>query len=194
MKAPTAAQTRDFWSRMMRHYGTRILPKRSAPEMRATARLLNALGVLSQDAFLDRYTTVWGRRIYPCFTPGEGEDLWSQILVCTHEHQHVEQLDALGRVGFLTRYLGSARSRALLEADAYCTNLELHHWRHGSLPALTWYVDVLRDYACDASSRAAALEVYEALAQDLERGAVERRPASRRAIVLLEELGVEHTT
>lgn len=194
MTHPTARQTRAFWERMTRHYRTRVIHKRDALEMRLTARLLDTLNILERDAFLDRYTTVWGRRIYACFAPGEGDALWAQILVCTHEHRHVEQLQELGWARFHARYLGSARARALLEADAYATNIELHHWRHGVLPALKPYADVLRDYACDESCRSAALEVYEALGAALENGVPPSRPASQRAIALLQELGVSPET
>lgn len=188
--SPTSAQTRAFWDQMTRAYGTRVLPKRQALEMRLTARLLDGLGILDASAFLDRYTTVWGRRIYTSFAPGQGDGLWSQILVCVHEHRHVEQLQELGWARYHAQYLGSARGRALLEADAYCTNIELHHWRCGRLPALEPYADVLRDYACDESSRRAALEVYLALGDELERGHAPLRPATRWALAAFEALDI----
>ena len=58
--------------------------------------------------FLGSFTTTIGKRIYTPFdigVPDERYDLWGQISVCVHEHQHVEQLLRDGWLKFAGRYL-----------------------------------------------------------------------------------------
>ena len=67
--------------------------------MQSVARLLDAMGVLDAEEFLENYVTTVDRRIYVPFEIGEGNSswgLWDQLVVCVHEHQHVEQLDRDG--------------------------------------------------------------------------------------------------
>ena len=40
--------------------------------------------------FAGSLSTTIVRRIYLPFTPGEGANLWSQIVTCVHEHEHVD--------------------------------------------------------------------------------------------------------
>ena len=100
---------------------------------------LSRINVLDKDEFLRRYTTTIGKRIYTPFdvgVPDERYDLWRQISVCVHEHQHVEQLLRDGWLKFAGRYLVSSAARAAYEAEAFRCNMELHYWRYGEIPDL----------------------------------------------------------
>jgi len=158
---------------MSEHYGTRVIPKRDAPEMHATAHALHVLGVLPRERFLDDYTTVWGTRIYACFTPGAHPDArarWRRMITCVHEHQHVEQARRLGFARFATRYVLSPVRRAIFEAEATRCELELLHWRGEELPEPEALVARLGDYGVDTRARDAALEYYARAIPDVIAG------------------------
>lgn len=150
----TAAVTRavvvGLWDHLRSHYGTMLIAKDDAVAMQRVADVLDALGVLDRDRFLGEYATTIGRQIYLPFTPGEATatwDLWAQLTVAVHEHQHVVQhvRDGLAyEVGYVTD--GSARARH--EAEAYLTALELHHWRYGKVPPARRFAEKLASYAC----------------------------------------------
>lgn len=171
--AVSADDVRTFWAQMSARYGTRLIPKQRAWEMKAAARLLDALGIMPHETFMSEYTTVWGRRIYPCFTPGEApnEDaLFGQIIVCVHEHQHVEQAMREGFVSYSTRYLTSSRARALYEAEAYGCNMELVWARSGRLLSPDTLSQKLLAYGCTRGDVLAARAYFERLVLRLQRG------------------------
>src|SRR5262245_36467716 len=111
---------------MTDHFGTTVIDKRGAVEMRLVARALDALGILNRERFLDSFATTIRRRIYLPFEIGGGDqgDLWHQIVLCVHEHQHVVQHDRRG-LRYEIAYLTDRTERARLEAEAYRCHLEL---------------------------------------------------------------------
>jgi hypothetical protein len=169
------------------HYGTRVVPKARSPLMKACGVGLGVIGIMERDTFMQRYTTVIGRRIYPWFTVGEGseDDLWYQIVVCVHEHQHVVQARRDGLTGFSLPYLLSRRRRALIEAEAYRCNLEMKWWRTGEVGEPARLAGRLSQYGCDQDAVAAARQYLEEAVVDLEDGVV-RNEASLFAIEWLE--------
>ena len=103
-----------FWRFMQDHFRTSVINKRSALEMQLVARGLEALGIQSKDRFLKNFTTTIGRRIYTPFevgSPKGGWDLWHQIVICVHEHQHVVQHDREG-LSYEVSYLADRAARA----------------------------------------------------------------------------------
>lgn len=185
MSEVTRATVVGLWDHMRRRFGTTTVSKPSASEMRLLADVLGRLGVVDAQAFLTRYATTIGRRIYVPFevgVPQRGWSLWSQLSICVHEHQHVVQLDEHGPIPFALRYLGSRSGRALLEADAYRTSLELHYWRFGELPRLDGMAHaVLSGYALRTEDVEIAQRVLELSGEAIQRGAVITR-AGRAAI------------
>lgn len=163
-----------FWRFMQDHYRTTVVNKRDALEMQLVAQALDALGIQSRDRFLRNFTTTLGRRIYTPFevgSPRGGWDLWSQVVICVHEHQHVVQHDREG-LSFEVSYLADRAARARWEAEAYRSNLELHFWRYGTTPSARRIAEVLGDYGCrpedvDVAARSLALS-----AVSIRKGAV----------------------
>jgi hypothetical protein len=139
------ATVRAFWAFMTDRYRTTVKAKADAVEMVALAQVLQQMGIVSADGFLRQYATTLGRRIYLPFVPGEGADLWSQIVVGVHEHQHVEQLDRES-VAFLWNYATRPAKRTLYEAEAYRSNMELSFWRTGQVPSPAALAATLRAY------------------------------------------------
>jgi hypothetical protein len=175
---------RDFWRHMTGAYGTRVIDKSSAWEMRLVGMFLARINVLDEEEFLRRFTTTIGKRIYTPFevgVPDEHYNLWSQISVCVHEHQHVEQLLRDGWLKFAGRYLVSSAARAAYEAEAYRCNMELHHWRFGELPDLGRLARRLEHYGCNQNDIDMAERMLELSAATVRRGGVINR-ASQRAI------------
>lgn len=184
---PTPELVRDFWRHMTRAYGTRIIDKNSAWEMRLVGLFLSRIKVLDKDDFLRRYTTTIGKRIYTPFDVGVPDDrygLWGQISVCIHEHQHVEQLLRDGWLKFAGRYLISSAARAAYEAEAYRCNMELHFWRHGEIPDLQLLAKRLEHYGCSQGDIDMVERMLELSAETVRRGGIVNR-ASQKAIAWL---------
>jgi hypothetical protein len=163
-----------FWQHMQRHFDTTRVNKRDAFEMQAFAQALDWLGVLDRKRFLSSYTTTLGRRIYTPFDPGvpkAGWDLWSQVVVCVHEHQHVVQSRREG-VTFELEYLTDSGERAVYEAEAYRSNLELTYWRTGKTPSARQLASVLKNYGCSATDISVAERYLELSAVSVRAGAV----------------------
>ncbi len=186
---PTPAHVTALWDAMRARYGTRIVDKSSAAEMKLVGWFLERIGVLDQATFLERFTTTIGRRIYVPFTPGTPtprHSLWSQLVICVHEHQHVEQLVRDGPVTFSLRYLASPAARAAYEADAYRCNLELHHWHAGQLPSPRELAERLRSYGVRDADIDVAETTLIAAARTVKAGGV-ITPAAKFAIAWLRQ-------
>ena len=185
---PAAELVREFWRQMTRAYGTRVIDKESAWEMRLVGLFLSRIHILDEGEFLRRYTTTIGKRIYTPFDVGishEHYDLWGQITVCVHEHQHVEQLLRDGWLKFAGRYLVSSAARAAYEAEAFRSNMELHFWRFGEIPNLRLLAKGLEHYGCDQNDIDLAERMLELSAATVRRGGVVNR-SSQKAISWLE--------
>lgn len=171
--SPTTAHVTNFWAAMQAHYATRVIDKSNAAEMRLAAAFLERIHVLDAASFMERFTTIIGRRIYAPFTPGIAtprHSLWSQIVVCTHEHQHVEQHDREGKIRFSSRYLLSPAARAAYEAEAYCCNLELHYWHTGEIPDTRELADRLMHYGVRKRDIEAAHQTLSQAARKIQAG------------------------
>ncbi len=163
-----------FWRFMQDHYRTTVVNKRDALEMQLVAQALDALGIQSRDRFLRNFTTTLGRRIYTPFevgSPRGGWDLWSQVVICVHEHQHVVQHDREG-LSFEVSYLADRAARARWEAEAYRSNLELHFWRYGTTPSARRIAGVLGDYGCRPEDVDVAAKSLALSAVSIRKGAV----------------------
>jgi hypothetical protein len=163
-----------FWRFMQDHYRTTVVNKRDALEMQLVAQALDALGIQSRDRFLRNFTTTLGRRIYTPFevgSPRGGWDLWSQVVICVHEHQHVVQHDREG-LSFEVSYLADRTARARWEAEAYRSNLELHFWRYGTTPSARRIAEVLADYGCRPEDVDVAAKSLALSAVSIRKGAV----------------------
>jgi hypothetical protein len=163
-----------FWRFMQDHFRTTVVNKRDAFEMQLVAHALDTLGVQSRDRFLRNFTTTLARRIYTPFdlgVPRGGWDLWSQVVVCVHEHQHVVQHDREG-LSFEVSYLADRAARARWEAEAYRSNLELHFWRYGTTPSARRIAEVLTDYGCRPQDVDVAAKSLALSAVSVRKGAV----------------------
>jgi hypothetical protein len=163
-----------FWRFMQDHYRTTVVNKRDALEMQLVAQALDALGIQSRDRFLRNFTTTLGRRIYTPFevgSPRGGWDLWSQVVICVHEHQHVVQHDREG-LSFEVSYLADRAARARWEAEAYRSNLELNFWRYGTTASARRIAEVLADYGCRPEDVDVAAKSLALSAVSVRKGAV----------------------
>ncbi|MFU8802362.1 MAG: hypothetical protein ACNA8W_01000 [Bradymonadaceae bacterium] len=180
----------QFWQDMMTRFQTRTCLKTDSLRMRATAQMLGMIRLMDAPTFMERYTTVWGHTIYTPFVIGQGSDqdtLWWQIVVCVHEHQHVVQFDRDGFLPYGVRYVLSSRRRAILEAEAYLCNIELHYRRHRELPDLDALAARLGPYGCCPEDVARARAIFEEAAPRIAAGEIVTE-AGRAAIDLLEKL------
>ena len=198
---PTRKQTLAFWKFMAERYNSRVVWKRDASMMKAAAIGLSTLRILDRDRFLDDYTTVIGRTIYAPFELGGSSDAsgaddvrskaaarmrFSQIITCTHEHQHIEQRNRDGAMRFSSTYLLSQRARVRYEAEAYACNIQLRWWRDGTLISITKIADQLVDYGVNEAGRAYACEQLAGYVERVKAG----EPANAAMRVAFEWLSV----
>jgi hypothetical protein len=185
--ALTSGDAAGLWAHMTDHFGTRVIDKSEAVEMRLIARLLDALRIVDRERFLSNFATTIGRRIYLPFQIGRGDeaDLWHQIVLCAHEHQHVAQHDRQG-LRFELGYLTDRATRARLEAEAYRCHLELHYWRWGTLPDARELAERLGSYGCRPEDIDLAERMLRIWAVPIRHGAV-LGEASQVAIAWLDE-------
>lgn len=172
---PTPEEVRGLWGHMTERFDSSVIDKRSAVEMRLVGRLLGQLRILDPQDFLARYATTFGDRIYLPFTPGVAEggwDLFGQIVVCAHEHQHVHQARTLGMAKFAASYLLSASARADFEAEAYRASLELGWWHARRMPDPDVIAHRLAGYAVGPRDIAVAAVMLRESAESIRRGAV----------------------
>lgn len=163
----------DFWAYMARRYGTRAVRKSDAAEMKAIGRLLDLLGVIDRQTFLDRFTTTIGTTIYTPFEIGRAEggwDLWHQILICVHEHQHVVQDDK--GLKYEWDYITSPAKRTTYEIEAYRTGFELEwkYYRRTPDPAAT--AALLRNYGCGSTDVEVARKALALTLPTIKAGAI----------------------
>jgi hypothetical protein len=172
---PTPELVRDFWKHMNDSFGAHTISKADAVEMRASGWALELMGVLDASAFLKRFASTVGRRVYVPFTVGEPAErwpLWHQIEVGAHEHQHVAQSDREGAARFAWQYLRDPAARARYEAEARSVNLEVHFWRFGRLPPAAEWVTNLEHFGLSAEHIATVRVILESRAQTILRGGV----------------------
>jgi len=185
----TAAKVKKFWRGMCDHYGSAVCNKGNAKEMQLVGGFLGALGILNKEDFLKHYATTLGSRIYVPFKVGSidpNHSLISQAVVCVHEHVHVCQ-DADSEASFGLRYLVDKDYRALCEAKAYRTNMEMWWYLTGECPTAATLAATLKHYGCDARDIKAA-EAYLAKAEKMVRKGAIASPVTKTAIDILEHL------
>lgn len=169
---------RAIWSTFSQYYGTEVKSKADSQFMQTVGSFLDSFGVMDKKQFLEVYTTTINGKIYCPFTPGIPTGritLWSQLVICAHEHTHVEQEQREGWVRFAAKYIASDNIRAIeYEAPAYRTSLELNFWRSGGSSDLAGIPQALaqrlKGYACGEAAIAAAEEALESAREDILAG------------------------
>lgn len=169
------------------HFGSSIFTKADAPEMEFIGHMLAEFGVLDAEAFMRRYSTTIGTRVYLSFEPGAPTpSLLSQVCTLTHEHQHVVQFTR-GGTSFIGDYLADPNRRAALEAEALRCNLEMWWWGTGQLRDVGQLAGGLVNYACGPEQIAFAARHLRLDAETVKRGGVARE-ASKAAISFLDRI------
>lgn len=180
-------QVWGLWTELEDEYRTRVVAKEDAAEMRIAAVTLSRLGIADTETFLKNSATTIGRRIYVPFdvgVPKAGWDLWTQVVVCAHEHQHVVQRDREG-VMYDLSYVVDPAARARLETECFVSDLELTFWRYGRLPKVEQYLDRMAMYALREVDLRVAMKSLEIAAVAVRQGAVVNQ-ASKSAIAWLD--------
>jgi hypothetical protein len=159
---------------MQEHFGTCVANKLNNTEMELVLLALQKLGVSDRVDFLNRLTLTVRKHIFVPFEIGvpRGKwDLWSQIVACVHEHQHVVQYDRTGLEYELT-YFADRAARINYEVEALRSNLELGYWRTGKTPSTKTLAESLRDCACQSEDVEVAAKALSLAAVSIRRGAI----------------------
>jgi len=148
--------------------------KNMGDEIYLIAMFLEKVIGLDVDTFMNEYSTSLGRRIYIPFEIGESTDrfpLDTQVVICTHEHQHVVQYRK-DRIAFVIRYLADRAQRALYEAEAFRCNLEIENFLHGKVPRVEGYAAGLKNYGCTDDDVAVVEKALRLSKQTIEAGGI----------------------
>lgn len=181
--------TVGLWDYMQKEYGSTVVQKATSATMHAAASFLSVLNIQSKDQFMKDFVTTLHRTIYIPFKIGEQNDrwsLWSQMRVCVHEHQHIEQGDREGWATFSLRYVTSSSFRAGFEAECYGCDMEMEFWKSPAswdLNRLIQFAEQraegLRSYGCTEEDIAQAKAMLLIRAGVVSQGAVENRSTKR---------------
>ncbi|MCH8518067.1 MAG: hypothetical protein LAT68_17360 [Cyclobacteriaceae bacterium] len=195
--SPSSQDVQDIWEHFCRKYGTEIVDKHDSDLMSFISRILAISPGMTRESFIENYVTVIGKKIYAPFAPGDQGDgvwsLWSQLIVCAHEHQHVIQYgahDVQGAVGFSVQYLTQKPRRTRFEIEAYTTALELHFWRSGQVLDPAPIIRSLASYRVKELDLKVAKAGFNANNRMIARGAVITE-AGAEAIQWLRDRGID---
>lgn len=194
MKNPlvTDENTKALWDYFAKKYSIRVKDKSKSWVMRKSGRWVDRLGYMYYDSFMENYyTTV----CYPWYlggkdyiyvpsriTIGEGSylELCKQMEVVTHEVTHVIQ-----QVGIL--YLLDSDKIATTETEAYCCDMEMHHYLTGNLKSASLMANLLKAYGCNIKQINYAVAKYNLCADMVDKG-VYKQSTVKQAIRFLESL------
>jgi hypothetical protein len=191
-KLVTLAQTKEFWDKMCKHYGTSWKYKKDAWEAKAIGKALDAANIVKYSKWMNSYATILGRTIYLPFKPGQESDKYTtvrQVSLCVHEHQHYHDACERGKVLWSWEYLRSSKKRAIAEASGYKTNIEMYLWFYGKIRNPEFIIDILTSaYKCDMKDALLAEGMLDRYVMRLERGVEYESAVTRKAIEFLEEM------
>ena len=175
----TAKIVKSLWGSMEKKFGSSTMQKDDSLLMAAIAEFLSFAGIpgmQEKEKFLHGFVTTLGKRIYIPFLVGDtstGWDLWSQIKVCVHEHQHIIQGGRDGWITFGKRYLTSSTHRAAYEAEAYGCDMEMEYWRTGNMLDPAELANKLIGYGCSKEDAEMAHKILGIRADMLVNGGIE---------------------
>ena len=172
----SAAQVKNFWSYMCDHYNTKWVYKPSAWQAKVAATFLDTIGIINKKTFMERFSFILGSTIYLPFKPGELTENFpaqNQISAAIHEHQHLIDGNKMGKFTFNWQYVFSKSKRAILEANAYQTNIEVYHWYTGRLLDPIKVANVLKNYGCNSKHISTAAKILELAVPLIKQGLYE---------------------
>jgi len=187
VKNPTPEQVKALWRHMSERFGSQVRDKTTAEEMKLIGSALELMGVLKKDEFLTRFITTIGNVIYTPFTvgvPTPGHDLWGQMVICAHEHQHIVQSNE--SPSFPLEYLFDPTLRAAYEGAAYRVSMTLVTWLTGHVPAVEPFVQLAKSYGLDEKHLEFFRKYLEISSPTLAQGGVPDK-AAKEAIAWLND-------
>lgn len=149
----------------------------------AAARLEDA-GILSAEVFLNHYATTIGEDVFLTSPPGT-RDPWSEIVLATHEAQHILQR-ARDPINYEIRYLSDVAARVSYEVEAYRAGMEVDYPRRGAVRSPAATARALQDYGASPHAQEIARIQLETAAGILFRGGGPTTEAARLAVPWLQ--------
>jgi hypothetical protein len=141
-----------LWADLVEEFRLRLIDKRDAEEMRFLGDVLEQLGVMDQQSFLEDYATTIGRSVYLPFELGDPNSralLYQAMTIC-HEAQHGHQHSTKGRSRWAIKYVADPAYRAAQEAEAMTTSCEVYYLLTGGVLTPERQAEKLTNYALGA--------------------------------------------
>ncbi len=161
-QAPTKEQVIAFWAFMTEKYHIKVREKATSRFMKICAVLLDALGIMDQTKFMERYHTKIGDYLWIVCDVGEGdaEERAHQISSIAHECGHAIQRQRWTPFFFSLFYLISREFRASREIEAYCINMYLFYWYTEEHLNVHRLANKLYGYGCKKKQVTRAYETF----------------------------------
>lgn len=174
----------SFWAYMDNEYDSETERKSKSSFMKMIGWFLDVIGVQDKNMFMNDYATTIKRKIYvPFFVGGNELTLIQQVMICVHEHQHIEQYNRL-KGKYTMGYLFNSHKRALYEAEAYSTNIEIYYWLTGRIMNTKELANKLKEYGCNDDDIKVAKKVLDETVTNVING----KYMHKSTLIALEEL------
>lgn len=162
-----------LWLYLTKKYKTEVVKKADAKEMKVIGEFLDAVGVLDDKDFMDRFSTTLGNRIYLCNNYEALSEL-DKIGTCVHEHVHVRQW-RMNPVLSPLQYAADRARRTAFECEAYRANMEMTFFLTGKCPDPKKVADLLKSYNVNKDDLKFAQAYLSKAADIVKRGGVVTR-------------------
>lgn len=145
----TPTEVIGLWAELESKFRLRLIDKQDSEEMVFLGDVLEQLGVMDQQQFLDGYATTIGRSVYLPFELGNSDSrsLISQARTICHEAQHGHQHSTKGRSRWAIKYVADPAFRGAEEAEAMTTSCEVHFLLTGKVLDPRLQAEKLANYA-----------------------------------------------
>lgn len=152
----------QFYKYMEKVYGSKIIYKKDSILMKIIGTILSLFKIVDKEKFMKSFATTILKTIYVPFITGEGDEveLKKQVSCCVHEHIHVQQYTK-EKLKFLYNYLSNSRERAIYEAIAYSSNIEMYFYDTGKILDSAMLADKLVLYGCSKEDIAFAKYILD---------------------------------
>lgn len=173
-----------LWDYFKEKYNLKIKQKRKSRIMKAAGWVLERLGYMTKNHFLDKVVTTVGRAIYiykDLLTKTDFGAVLHALETAPHEVKHVKQKIKAWN------YLLSKAKLAKYEVPAYSTNIEFHHFLTGEILDPVGLARRLRSYGIKEGSKEwdYAVETYKTVGRMAKKG-MYKSDVVKEAIAFLE--------
>ena len=172
MKPLSPMLVADLWDAATAKYDTRLATEADTPKL---DHFLADQHVLDPAKYKANHAVTIGKVIFLPFRPGFPHpiwDLWQQVYICGHEHQHVWQANQQEGVLYQFTYWSDSTKRAYYETECFRVAMALAwHFNQVMLEPATLAAK-LREYGCNEDDVQMGEKILTLSADSIRSGAL----------------------